>query len=496
MRSGQLHSALHAFALEAAQTLAAASARGDEVGFEVVQERARSNRPALYCYRPLTAEFIGRQWPEVSARPTAARAIAALAEVPGLETYLEAHPQAAGDTGTGEPAEAALRCFIARVFDGCDTTFELVPERFEPAYRELHENAVEQRTELALLGLLRGVSTVSKEIAIGEGILLAPLKRLGKLPPDKDWLRDDRPSLVVAIDPGEGSDGVERGLAQMRELQTTMRLYAGGISLAPLAWIHADGAEWRALPLPPGGRIDGKVALMPEQQDELREFCALIARRRPTEGEAAWALARFELGCERENQLAGLTDHLLALRVMLEPEGARSGRLAGRVAALCAEARERPEMASRITRAIALEQTMIAGKEPPRDARKLAAEVEDRLRALLRDVICGHLRGDLSVLADALIYTPEADAGAEDQLEFRVTRRAESAGFAADLFATPHPPVHPAPNPPASVSRRTPAPAEDNVFDAPTTENEVAAPPPTPRPRSRPRSRTRTAQGA
>jgi hypothetical protein len=494
MRSGQLHSALHAFALEAAQALAAASAQGDEVGFEVVQERARSNRPALYCYRPLTAEFIGRNWQEIWARPTAARALAALAEVPGLETYLEAHPQAAGDNGAGELAEAALRGFIVRVFDGCDTTFELVPERFEPAYRELHENAVEQRSELALLGLLRGVSTVSKETAIGEGILLAPLKRLGKVPPDPDWIRDDRPSLVVAIDPGEGSDGLERGLAQMRELQTTMRLYAGGISLAPLAWIHAESSEWRALPLPTGGRTDGKVALMPEQQDELRAFCALIARRRPTEGQAAWALARFELGCERENRLAGLTDHLLALRVLLEPEGPRSGRLAGRVAALCAEGRERPEMASRITRAIALEQTMIAGKEPPRDAAKLAAEVEDRLRALLRDVICGHLRGDLSELADTLIYTPEADAGAQDELEFRVSRRVESAAFAADLFAMPHPPVHPPARPPSSASRRTPPPAEDSVFDAPTTETEVVpAPEPT---RPRPRTRTRTAQGA
>jgi hypothetical protein len=326
--------------------------------------------------------------------------------------------------------------------------------------------------------------------------MLAPLKRLGKVPPDPDWVRDGRPSLVVAIDAGEGPDGVERGLAQMRELQTTMRLYAGGISLAPLAWIHAESAEWRALPLPSGGRTDGKVALMPEQQDELRAFCALIARRRPTEGEAAWALARFELGCERENQLAGLTDHLLALRVLLEPEGARSGRLAGRIAALCAEGRERPEMASRITRAIALEQTMIAGKEPPRDAAKLAAEVEDRLRALLRDVICGHLRGDLSVLADGLVYTPEADAGAEDELEFRVTRRAASAGFGTDLFATPHPPVHAPAHAPTSVSRRTPSPAQDSVFDAPTTETEIVAPPAPPRPRSRPRSRTRTAQGA
>jgi hypothetical protein len=261
-----------------------------------------------------------------------------------------------------------------------------------------------------------------------------------------------------------------------------MRLFAGGISLAPLAWIHADASEWRALSLPTGGRTDGKVALVAEQQEELRAFCALVARRRPTEGEAAWALARFELGCEREDPLAGLSDHLLALRALLEPEGARSGRLPARVAALCAEEPERAEMTERMRCAVSLEQTLIAGAAPPSDAVQLACEVEDRLRALLRDLICGHLRGDLSVLADTLMYTPDADAGTEEGREFRVSRRVESGGFASGLFTTPPPPKHATPPPGAKPV------VDDAVFEPVTTEIEVVA---APRPRPRPRKRTR-----
>jgi hypothetical protein len=460
MRSGQLHQSLHAFAAEAAQALTAAIAGGAEIGFEVVEERARVHRPALYCYRPLTGQFIERNWHVLRSQPSAASAMAELAAIPGLSSYLAAHSISLEDDAGGGDAEAALRCFTAQVFDGSDKSFLLTPERFEPAYRELYENAVEQRTEIALLGLLRGVSTTAKEIVIGEGMLLAPLKRLGRVPPDPAWVRDDRPSLVVAVDPGEGPDGLDRALAQMLELQSAMRLYAGGISLAPLAWIHSGGSQWRALPLAAGGRSDGKIALVGEQGEELCDFIATVSRRRPTDGALGWALRRFELGCEREDRLEGLTDHLLALRALLEPEGTGSGRLAGRLAALCADGQERTEMTRRILRAITLEQALVAGGEIPDsgsgEARAIASEVEERLRQVLYDVIVGQLRGDLAALADARIYVPEADAGSDRYGDFQVTRTATGT-FASDLFATPQ-------------TALRPGVADGSVFEPPTTE--------------------------
>ena len=66
-----------------------------------------------------------------------------------------------------------------------------------------------------------------------------------------------------------------------------------------------------------------------EQEDELRAFCNLVSRRAPDGNELAWALRRFELGCERSDPYEALSDNLLALRALLEPEGPASGELAG-----------------------------------------------------------------------------------------------------------------------------------------------------------------------
>src|SRR5581483_3019698 len=131
----------------------------------------------------------------------------------------------------------------------------------------------------------------------------------------------------------------------------------------------------------------------------------------------------------------GLSDHLLALRALLEPEGPRSGRLAGRLAALCAQPDERRTATERIARAISLEQSLIGGVAAAGgDGLALAAEIEQHLRAVLRDVICGHLNDDLVELADALLRqqiepeptgelrvlrgTPSADREPEAALDF------------------------------------------------------------------------------
>jgi hypothetical protein len=160
-----------------------------------------------------------------------------------------------------------------------------------------------------------------------------------------------------------------------------------------------------------------------EQEDELRAFCSLVSRRAPYANELAWALRRFELGCERESSLEALTDYLLALRALLEPEGPSSGLLPGRLAALCATPERRVELTERTARALVLEGEVVIGKAAPRAERRskvgprkaelgLVNEMADHLRALLRDVICGHLDADLVGLADRLLL-----AGAEESPE-------------------------------------------------------------------------------
>src|SRR5207237_4578026 len=121
-------------------------------------------------------------------------------------------------------------------------------------------------------------------------------------------------------------------------------------------------------------------------------------------GEIAWALKRFELGCDRADPFEALTDHLVALRALLEPEGPSSGRLAQRLAALCALPEARSALAERVAHAISLERAVIAGLPPAQpgvDA--LVAEIASHLRALLRDVTCGHLVPDLRGLADRML---------------------------------------------------------------------------------------------
>ena len=148
-----------------------------------------------------------------------------------------------------------------------------------------------------------------------------------------------------------------------------------------------------------------------DQEDELRAFCNLVSRRSPSGNELAWALRRFELGCERASPYEGLSDHLMALRVLLEPEGPSSGLLAGRLAALCAAPDERAALTERVVRAVALEHAAITGASVKHaGGQTLAREVSAHLRALLRDVICGHLAPDLVSLADELLAGPEPPA--------------------------------------------------------------------------------------
>jgi hypothetical protein len=124
--------------------------------------------------------------------------------------------------------------------------------------------------------------------------------------------------------------------------------------------------------------------------------------------ELAWALARFEMGCERSSELEALSDHLLALRALLEPEGPASGLLAGRLAALCAAPEERAGLTRRVLKAIALERDAITGaavEHASCDA--LVAELAGHLRAVLRDVLSGHLPPDLVRCADSLLSAQE-----------------------------------------------------------------------------------------
>ncbi|MEA2194299.1 MAG: hypothetical protein QOG42_733 [Solirubrobacteraceae bacterium] len=413
MRHRPLHAALSAFADEAAHRLAAATADGDEVPFEIIESRGARRDTPLYCYRPLTETFVRDRkgvLELLASYPAAARALAAL---DGVEDYLRAQSEPRVPGEPRERADIALRVFISRVFSEA-TEFVITPERFDRAYRELEDALLEGRADAVVVAPLLGLQIVSAEVPLGQGLSLIRGDELPGAPAEAVWPAGaDEPAVLACLtltdDPAAPAPLSEADV-RFRRLLTALRLYDPlRVALGPVAWQRTAGGPWSSGGLGASGRASGVLLVEEAAEDELRAFCNLVARRTPRSGELAWALRRFELGCERPSAFETLTDHLLALRALLEPEGPQSGRLAGRVAALCATPEQRSAVTERVAHAASLERSIIAGVAPTDGGvEKLLAQITGHLRALLRDVLCGHLDSDLRSVADRLL----AEAGA------------------------------------------------------------------------------------
>jgi hypothetical protein len=422
MRNRQLHAALRAFAEEAGWQLASDAHGGDEeLGFEVgeigtgVGRARRTNTTPLYCYRPLTGDFIDRRLSILGRLPSYAPAVHALIGCGNLEAYLVARVQdrssraayAGSDRGR---AEETLRCLLARVFDE-SIDFVLKPERFESAYEELEQIVMDGRSQTEVIAVLRGLAIAGMEIDLGEGLSLVQASASPDAPADALHSAGERPPVLARLI-WESAAGDEAPLrhahVRLRRLLLALRLYdAAHVALGRTAWTRTGGGNWQPFALMPThsplGGVRGVCTIPEQQEDELRAFCSLVARRAPRSGELAWALRRFELACERPRATETLTDVLLALRALLEPEGAHSGQLPGRLAVLCAIPEQRAVVTERVAHLLSIERAIVAGIGPEEQTlTPLVDELTDWLRALLRDVLCGHLEPDLYNVADYL----------------------------------------------------------------------------------------------
>ena len=205
--------------------------------------------------------------------------------------------------------------------------------------------------------------------------------------------------------------------ARFRHVHSALRLFErGGYALGPVGWARTEAGSWRSVSIGVAGRPRRLTLVPAAQEDELRAFCRLVSRRDP-HPELAWALARFEMACERPSPLEAVTDYLLALRALLEPEGPASGRLAQRLAVICARPEERSALTERTARAVALERSVIGGLAGGREDRAqpdaLVDELAENLRAILRDALCGHLDADLVSVADDLLAEAAQSPAAE-----------------------------------------------------------------------------------
>lgn len=403
-------------------------------------------RAGLHLYSPLTSAFIAEHWRVLSDLESHSRALRALETFSGLDRYLLATDSGAGlrSASRGALAAQALRRFTEEVFDE-QSDFSLHDARLRAALARIDAAAYAGSGSITLVATLHGLAILTPELPLSERITIARPDALFGLPEQVlsaagasfdaaggaggGTVRAGQQAdhLLVLLEVPDEGDSIARTLGRGREqlltLLRALRLYGDGrIALGPLAWVCAGEGPFLPLALRLTGRSRGVLVVRPEQEDELRAFCSLLARRMPREGPMAFAMRRFELGCERSSELEALSDHLLALRALLEPTRTADGLFASRLAALCASEQERSHVMARLLRALELERDVIAGEAAESAAAiELIREVAGHLRALLRDVICGHLRSDLAALADELTMGTGEGIGLDGQ-------RAEAGG--------------------------------------------------------------------
>ena len=204
----------------------------------------------------------------------------------------------------------------------------------------------------------------SEEVALGDGLALVRATTLVDAPAG---LADD-PHSTVAVLALESAAGDGRALEtagrRLRRLQTALRLWDDAEpSLGPTAWARTDGSAWMAVPLAAGlRRPAGDCLLSAEEEDPLRAFCGLVARRTPRAGELAWALRRFELGCERGGAVEALTDWLLAAKALFADVDCAATTASPSAWRRSAPRRPiAPRLEARVREAISLERAAMAG---------------------------------------------------------------------------------------------------------------------------------------
>ena len=461
MRNRALHDALREFALEAAAQLTHELQQGAEIPFDVVEEPG--GRTVLYNYHPLTSEFIAERWASLRTLPAFGPAADALGS--GAENYLRTQASTPGSPDS----EPALEAMLERIYADA-TSFEFPEERFERVYAEVERALFQNTLRTAIVAPLFGFEMEHDRLDLGDGMFLIAGDKLDA-PPAAVW-SDARgevehgraPNALCVLRRDVAADEplpIAEARARFRRLLTALRLFKpGDLAFGALAWARVDEGAWQPLALGIAGETSGRGtpwALQPEEGPELVELVELITSSKPT-GRIAWALGRFEMGCERGHDTEALSDYLLALESLLDARD-ESGRatLTLRLAALCAEEGERRAVQRRAELAFALERWMMGGGGAnaylealgPDTPRSIVLHLEQHLRALLRDVLCGYLGSDLRAAADDVLLT------SSEPIEIKATDTRQAK---PEPPPPPPPPAPPLAVEPESLAERDPGP--------------------------------------
>jgi hypothetical protein len=414
VRDFLLNEALKRLATETSTRLATLVASGDEIPFDV--GAASGDDVAFYSYVPMTGRYVEERAGELRALPGFAPARDAAVEAGVAAPYLEARgEQVAADPG--ERAERMLVVFFAELWEGSNG-FALDGGRLEEALTALDaENRDADEAEVLIVPIV-GLRMSVPRLQLPHGVRIvgadsvdAPIEAMrsegmGRAAWEPQFL------AVAEQDPDGGTEGA---LMQLRELVSVMRLFkAGGIGLGPYAFAPTGAGAWRRVATGAPATRPGGFRLDEVEAAELAEFATTLESRPDPDGALTWAVGRFEMGCERESALEGLSDHLLALRAVLEGHGPVGASLPMRAAALIAdESMDRIEAREQVEQVLELERAMMNGRTLS-EAIELAGWIELGARRLLRQAALGELGSDLIGTADeTLIANGLAEGDAE-----------------------------------------------------------------------------------
>jgi hypothetical protein len=440
VRDFLLNESLKRLATEAASRLSSMVAMGEEIPFDVAADAGDDS--AFYSYVPMTGRYVVDHADELRALPSFGAAREATVEAGVAAAYLEARGEAV-PADPGARAEQMLVTFFAELWEG-SAGFALDRERLETALSTLDAEARDADDADVLMVPIVGLRMSMPRLQLPHGMRIV---RADSIEAPVEAMRSEgmgraawEPQyLAVADQDAEG--GAETALQQLRELISVMRMFkGGGIGLGPYAFAPTGEGCWRRIATGAPATRPGGYRLGEEEAEMLVEFAAALEARPDPDNALSWAVGRFEMGCERPTALEGLSDHLLAMRAVLEGHGPVGASLPLRAAALIAdEEMDRIEAGERVEQVLELERSMMNGR-PVERAVALATWMEEGTRRLLREAALGELGNDLSTVADeTLIVDGLAEGDAQISVSVAEELVIEEEPFAEEPSIVPEP---------------------------------------------------------
>jgi hypothetical protein len=411
VRDFLLNESIKRLATEAASRFSSMVAMGEEIPFDVAAESGDDS--AFYSYVPMTGRYVLEHTDELRSLPSFPAAREAAVEAGVAAPYLEAR----GEAVPAEPAaraELMLTTFFASLWEGA-AGFALDRERLESALSTLDAESRDADEADVLLVPLVGLRMSMPRLQLPHNVRIV---RADSIEAPVDAMRSEGMGRAawepqfLAVAEQDADGGAESALLQLRELVSVMRMFkGGGIGLGPYAFAPTGEGCWRRIATGAPAARPGGYRLSEAEAEELVEFAGALEARPDPDSALSWAVGRFEMGCERPTALEGLSDHLLAMRAVLEGHGPVGASLPLRAAALIEdETMDRLQARERVEEVLELERAMMNGL-PIERAVELATWMEEGTRKLLRQAALGELGNDLSTVADETLIVNGLEGG-------------------------------------------------------------------------------------